>query len=148
MVDDWGTARERQRKRRRWTWVAVAAVVMIVAPLVAALLLGVLDGMLEHAPGNAGRLSFDSSPHLHWIGLAFAMPLVIAIQYRLWRHADEVERGQINVAFAMFGVVAFMALPVLALAQKPLGIANPAMIGWSAAVVALIATRIVQRLRG
>ncbi len=143
MVEDWGTARERQRRRRRWKWVAAAIAVVVLAPILAAFLLGVLDGVI-----SAVSHPVDRGQHLNWIGVTVAMPLVIAIQYRLWRAADEVERSQINIALAIGGITALATLPILSLAQQPLGIGNPAMIGWSLASAALVMTRIVQRLRG
>lgn len=145
MVEQWGAARERQRQRRRWKWVAVAILVVTLAPLVAAFLLGLFEGIASE-PGQPSPI--DTRAHLNWIGLALAMPLVTAVQYRLWRNADEVERGQMNAAMALAGVVALATLPVLSLAQGPLELKNPAMLGWGLAAATLIATRILQRLRG
>lgn len=145
MVEDWGTARERQRRRRRWKWVALVIVAAIAAPIVAAFVLGIVDGYTSHGIIGPGP---DRRPHIGYVGMALAVLVAVAVQYRLWRAADEVERGQINVALGLAGVVALSTLPVLSLAAKPLALANPAMLGWGLAVATLIGTRIVQRLRG
>lgn len=145
MVDDWGTARERSRKRRRWKWVALALVAAVAAPMVAAFLLGIMDGYTGvHDPAGGT----DSRAHIGYVGMALAMLLASVVQYRLWRNSDEVERAQINVALALAGIVALTTLPVLSLAQGPLALGNPAMLGWGLAAATLIGVRLVQRLRG
>lgn len=145
MVENWGTARERQRRRRRWKWVALVIVAAIAAPIVAAFVLGIVDGYTGRGVVGPGP---DRRPHIGYVGMALAVLVAIAVQYRLWRAADEVERGQINIALALAGVVALSTLPILSLAAEPLALANPAMLGWGLAAATLIGTRIVQRLRG
>ena len=145
MVEDWGTARERQRRRRRWIWVAAAIAVVAVAPLVTAFVLGVVDGYGEVAyPAR----TFRTRDHAGYIAIAIALLGALAFNLRIWRNADEVERRQLTAAAAVTGIAALIALPVLSLAQQPLALPNPAMIGWAFAIAALVVTRIVQRLRG
>lgn len=145
MVEDWGTARERQRRRRRWKWVAAAIAVVALAPLVTTFVLGMVEGYSEVAdPARAIR----TRDHAGYIAIAIAMLGALVFNLRIWRNADEVERQQLTAAAAVTGIAALIALPVLSLAQKPLALPNPAMIGWSIAIAALAATRIVQRLRG
>ncbi|MEP9401764.1 hypothetical protein [Sphingomonas sp. VNH70] len=144
-VENWGTARERAARRRRWKWVALAAAAAVLAPLLAAFLLGIMDGYTGvHGPAGGT----DSRAHIGYVGMALAMLVATAVQYRLWRNSDEVERSRINAAMALAGLVALTALPVLSLAQAPLGLANPAMLGWGLAAATLIGVRLVQRLRG
>lgn len=145
MIENWGAARERQRRRRRWKWVALVIVAAIAAPIVAAFVLGIVDGYTGRGVVGPGP---DRRPHIGYIGMALAVMVAIVVQYRLWRAADEVERGQINIALALAGVVALSTLPILSLAAAPLALDNPAMLGWSLATATLIGTRIVQRLRG
>lgn len=145
MVEDWGTARERQRRRRRWKWVAAAIAVVALAPLITTFVLGMVEGYSEVAdPARAIR----TRDHAGYIAIAIAMLGALVFNLRIWRNADEVERQQLTAAAAVTGIAALIALPVLSLAQKPLALPNPAMIGWSIAIAALVATRIVQRLRG
>lgn len=145
MVEDWGTARERQRRRRRWKWVVLVIVAAIAAPIVAAFVLGIVDGYTgQGAPGPAP----DRRAHIGYVGMALAVLVAVTVQYRLWRAADEVERGQINIALGLAGIVALSTLPVLSLAAKPLALPNPAMLGWSLSAATLLGTRIVQRIRG
>ncbi len=143
MVEDWGTARERQRQRRRWKWVVAAIAVVALAPLVTTFVLGIVEGYSEVAdPARA----IHTRDHAGYIAIAIAMLGALVFNLRIWRNADEVERQQLTAAAAVTGIAALIALPVLSLAQKPLALPNPAMIGW--AIAALVATRIVQRLRG
>ena len=145
MVEDWGAARERQRRRRRWKWVAMAIAVVALAPLVTTFVLGMVEGYSEVAnPERAIR----TRDHAGYIAIAIAMLGALVFNLRIWRNADEVERQQLTAAAAVTGIAALIALPVLSLAQKPLALSNPAMIGWGFAIAALVATRIVQRLRG
>lgn len=145
MVDDWGTARERQRRRRRWKWVAVAIALVVLTPLATSFGLGLVEGLTSVRDPSRTVTTRD---HVAYLGVAAMILSVLAVQLWQWRAADEVERGQINIALALAGVAALASLPVLSLAQKPLALANPAMIGWGLAIAALVATRIVQRLRG
>ncbi len=145
MVDDWGTAREAQRKWRRWKWVALAMVLVVLAPVAASFGLGLVEGLTSaHDPARTVSLR----DHIGYVGMVVAMLVALAVQYRLWRNADEVERAQINVALALAGIVALTTLPVLSLAQAPLALKNPAMFGWGLAAATLIGVRLVQRLRG
>lgn len=145
MVEDWGTARERQRRRRRWKWVAAAIAVVALAPLVTTFVLGIVEGYSEVAnPTRAIR----TRDHAGYIAIGIAMLGALVFNLRIWRNADEVERQQLTAAAAVTGIAALIALPVLSLAQKPLALPNPAMIGWAIAIAALVATRLVQRLRG
>ncbi len=145
MTDNWGTTRERSRRRRRWKWVALVVVAAMAAPLLSSFVLGFINGFSgAHDPAQA----IETRSHIGYVGMALAVLVALAVQYRLWRNADEVERAQINVALGLAGVVALATLPVLSLAQAPLGLKNPAMIGWGLAVTVLLGTRIVQRLRG
>lgn len=145
MVEDWGTARERQRRWRRWKWVAAAIAVVALAPLVTTFVLGIVEGYSEVAdPARAIR----TRDHAGYIAIGIAMLGALVFNLRIWRNADEVERQQLTAAAAVTGIAALIALPVLSLAQKPLALPNPAMIGWGIAIAALVATRIVQRLRG
>lgn len=145
MVEDWGTARERQRRRRRWKWVAVAIALVAVTPLATSFGLGLVEG-LTSAHDPAGTVA--TRDHVAYLGVAAMILSVIAVQAWQWRAADEFERARINSALALAGVAALASLPVLSLAQKPLALPNPAMIGWALAIAALVVTRIVQRLRG
>ncbi len=145
MTDNWGTTREVMRRRQRWKWVALAVVLVALAPIAASFGLGLVEGFWSaRDPGTI----VGTRDHIGYVGVAMTMLVALAVQYRLWRNADEVERAQINVALALAGVVALASLPVLSLAQGPLGLKNPAMIGWSLAVAVLLGTRILQRLRG
>ncbi|WP_235515990.1 hypothetical protein [Sphingomonas sp. Leaf32] len=144
MVEDWGTARERQRRWRRWKWVAAAIAVVALAPLVTTFVLGIVEGYSEVA--DPAR-TVHTRDHAGYIAIAIAMLGALVFNLRIWRNADEVERQQMTDAAAITGVVALIALPVLSLAAKPLALSNPAMIGWSLAIAALVVTRIVQRLR-
>lgn len=145
MVEDWGTARERQRRRLRWKWVAAAIAVVALAPLVTTFLLGIVEGYGEVADPVR---TIHTRDHAGYIAIGIAMLGALIFNLRIWRNADEVERQQMTEAAAVTGIAALVALPVLSLAQKPLALANPAMIGWGIAIAALVATRIVQRLRG
>lgn len=145
MHDNWGTARERSRKRQRWQWVGLAVVLVVLAPIAASFGLGLVEGVWSaHDPATTVR----TRDHIGYVGIAMTMLVALGVQVRLWRAADEVERGQINVAVALAGIVALTTLPVLSLAQAPLGLRSPAMIGWGLAAATLIGTRILQRLRG
>ena len=145
MVEDWGAARERQRRRRRWIWVAAAIAVVALAPLVTTFVLGIVEGYSEVAdPARAIR----TRDHAGYIAIGIALLGALVFNLRIWRNADEVERKQMTEAAAVTGIAALVALPVLSLAAKPLALPNPAMIGWAVAIAALVATRIVQRLRG
>ncbi|KQN00388.1 hypothetical protein ASE78_04540 [Sphingomonas sp. Leaf25] len=145
MHDNWGTTRERSRKRRRWQWVGLAVVLVVLAPIAASFGLGLVEGIWSvRDPGT----TVSTRDHIGYVGVAMTMLVALAVQYRLWRAADEVERGQIATALSLAAIVALTILPVLSLAQGPLGLRNPAMIGWGLAAATLIATRIVQRLRG
>jgi len=144
MVEQWGAARERQRQRRRWKWVAVAIALVVVTPLATSFGLGLIEGMASaHDPTRP----VSTRDHVAYLGVAAMILSVIVVQTWQWRAADEVERGQMNAALALAGVTALASLPVLSLASRPLAISNPAMLGWGLAAAALIATRIVQRLR-
>ncbi|MGW8190195.1 hypothetical protein ACWGL2_07875 [Sphingomonas hankookensis] len=145
MVEDWGAARERQRRRRRWIWVAAAIAVVALAPLVTTFVLGIVEGYSEVAdPARAIR----TRDHAGYIAIGIALLGALVLNLRIWRNADEVERQQMTEAAAVTGIAALVALPFLSLAAKPLVLPNPAMIGWAVAIAALLATRIVQRLRG
>ena len=145
MVEDWGATRERQRRRRRWKWVAAAIAVVALAPLVTTFVLGIIEGYGEAA--DPARM-IRTRDHAGYIAIGIAMLGALVFNLRIWRNADEVERQQMTEAAAVTGVAALIALPVLSLAAKPLALAHPAMIGWAFAIAALVATRIVQRLRG
>ncbi len=145
MVETWGTARERQRRRRRWKWVAVAIALVALTPLATSFGLGLIEG-LSSARDPAGMVS--TRDHVAYLGFAAMILSVIAVQTWQWRAADEFERGRINSALALAGVTALASLPVLSLAQKPLALSNPSLIGWALTIAALVVARIVQRLRG
>lgn len=145
MVDDWGTARERARVRRRWKWVGIALALVAVAPVAATFGLGLVEGLASVRNPSGVVHTRDHAP---WLGVAIMMVAAVAVQWHLWRGSDEVQRRAVADALALAGIVAFVALPVLSLAQKPLGLASPAMLGWGLAIATLVGARIVQRLRG
>lgn len=144
MVEDWGAARERQRQRRRRTWMIVAIVTAALAPLLAVFLLGVVEG---YSGAQDATRAIQTRSHAGYISAAIALLVVVVVKYRMWRSSDEVERQQVTAALAMAGIVALVSLPVLSLAERPLGFHLPALIGWAFAIAALVVTRIVQRLR-
>ncbi|WP_294324239.1 hypothetical protein [uncultured Sphingomonas sp.] len=145
MVEEWGTARERQRQRRRRTLMIMAIVTAALAPLLAVFLLGLVEGFSgAYDPDRA----IQTRSHAGYIATAIALLVVLVVKYRMWRSSDEVERQQVTAALAMAGIVALASLPVLSLAEQPLGFKFPALIGWAIAIAALVTTRIVQRLRG
>lgn len=145
MAENWGTVREDVRRGQRRALVKTAVVTVLLVPLAASFLLGLVEG-LSGADYPDGTLT--SRNHAGYVGIAMVMTAVVAFNLRIWRSGDEFERQQMARAIAIAGIVTLVALPVLALAQAPLRLPSPAILGWGLGLVTLVGTRILQRLRG
>ena len=126
---NWGEQRLASRtaaRKRRSFWLG-AAIVAFTAGL--PFLAGFIDG-LRGAPSNPPQRWLDAVSLGGWI-VVVALALV-------WkgRDMDEVERGHALRGMATIGLVGFLYMPLLMLAEPFLTIPHPVTTGWLIAVAA------------
>lgn len=136
---NWGEQRlaSRAAARKRRSLVLGAALVAFALGLPFAA--GFVDGVRD-APKTAPPLWVDAVSLVGWVTV-----VTLAMVWK-WRDMDEVERGHALRAFATMGLVGFLYMPVLMLAEPFLTVPHPVTIGWLIAVAAGGIPYMVRRL--
>ncbi|KQM63725.1 hypothetical protein ASE75_11555 [Sphingomonas sp. Leaf17] len=126
---NWGEKRLASRvaaRKRRSLWLG-AAIVMFAAGL--PFMAGFVDGFRD-APKTSAPPWVDAVSLIGWI-----VVVALAMVWK-WRDMDEVERGHALRAMATIGLVAFLYMPILMLAEPFITVPHPVTTGWLIAVAA------------
>ncbi len=126
---NWGEQRLASRvaaRKRRSLWLGGALVAFAVGlPLLA----GFVDGV-RGVPATGQPRWVDALSLIGWV-----VVVTLALTWK-WRDMDEVERGHALRGMATIGLVGFLYMPLLMLAEPFVTVPHPVTTGWLIAVAA------------
>ncbi len=136
----WGearaTARANRTKRRRVALAVVTAAVLVGFPFI--------DGFIDGVRGGAPHPTPD------WVLDVLLIPvllLAVAVAWRNWRDADEVQRQLAVQTWAVIGFSGFLLQAAVTIAAKYVPLSNPGYVAWLISAAVGIGYYLIQRVR-